>query len=205
MNVRFLMLSIFQMGMIFNAQGGLTSSRSTISPNDVMAPPVRTVPAPVPQKESRKTDMLLGALSFGSAILPYLGQVTSMLSNDQVEAATQVHSDLVVQTDQVSRIRRGVEQDSHQNADSFFGVILAPFNVIWETATIIYDVLCVTKKQGLTDFQYPSETVRNKRDTFFVNPFKTLNNGPDLTNTYSMTLPNHVSTRKSIPQITISP
>ena len=187
-----------------DAQGGIISPRSsktTMSPNDVLAPPVQPVYMP-PKSSSSKTDVLVGALGVTSAVLPYLGQLTQMFSSDE-PVATHPAGELVLKTDQVSRFKRNVVEDleSEIASDSFLGMLISPFTVIWETATIIYDVLMVTNEQGLTDFKESSNPVRSKRsifDIFNANDLKdySLKYGSDLAQV-KYTLPDHVSISKT--------
>ena len=99
MSKRTLFVLISILAISSNAKGGLTSPRSprsTVSPNDVVAPPVQTIY--VPQKESSsKTDALLGALSFTTAVLPYIGHFTDMFKSDEVEKTADPGQQIVLQ------------------------------------------------------------------------------------------------------------
>ena len=179
MKIEFALVFCSILAVISNAKGGLTSPRSTLSPNDVAAPPIQPIYVPT-QEKSSKTDAILSAMGFASAILPYIGQVTQMLKNDEVEHKPDVASSIVARTDQVSRLKRRVAEDFEDEivTDSFLGSILSPANVILETAIIILDVLAVTKEQGLTDYQ--SDSVRNRREILSrdsdLSPFGTVSN-----------------------------
>ena len=191
--------------LISNAQGGLTSLRSsksthktTPSPNDVLAPPVQVVQVPS-KSSSSKTDVLVGALGVTSAILPYLGSLTQLLSSNEPSETPNPASEVILQTDQVSRLKRDMVEDLENEiiTDSFLNVIFSPFTVMWETATIILDVLKVTHEQGLTELEVPEGLVRSRRSIFDIfnsdtRKDFTSNYGPDLTNV-RITLPNHVS------------
>ena len=186
--------------IITNAQGGLTSPRTpkkTHSPNDVLAPPVQVIHAP-PKSSSSKTDVLVGALGVTSAVLPYLGQLTHLFSSDDPKPANPTE-EVVLAADQVSRLQRDVIQDLEQEiiSDSFLGLIASPFTIAWETATIIFDVLDLTNRQGLTQFEVPESLVRSKRSIFDFFDRDTPDNviskyGPDLTS-ITLSLPDQVS------------
>ena len=169
---------IFQYQMIllvvFSAQGALLSPtkknhgvKTTISPNDVIEPSVVRPTPPIKQSSSR-TDMLVGALSVTSALLPYLNYFTSFLPKGQAEEAaapTPSVSHAVVTTNNVSRQPREVTEDvvAEGVLDTFIGSILGPYGVIVEVASILIDVLAFTEAEGLTD---PISFSRKKRDLY---------------------------------------
>ena len=186
MKIRTLFDSLLVLVIVTHAKGGLTSSRSprtTLSPNDVLAPPVQTIY--VPQKESSsKTDALLSAMSFTTAVLPYIGHLTSMFKSDEVEPSADPAQKLIVHANNVSRKIRSTENDSKidSSSDSLVGIILSPLNVLWETANIILDVLAVTREQGLTDSQ--TYSYRARRDLVYKDDARSLYYGPDLASRY---------------------
>ena len=171
-------LSIFQYQMIllaiFSAQGALLSPtkrnqnvKTTISPNDVIEPSVIRPTPPVKQGSSR-TDMLVGALSVTSALLPYLNYFTSFLPKGQAEEVAAPDSSVsqaVVTTNNVSRQPREITEDvvAEGVLDTFIGSILGPYGVIVEIASILIDVLAVTEAEGLTD---PISFSRKRRDLY---------------------------------------
>ena len=158
--------------VVFYAQGALISPtkknqgvKTTISPNDVIIPSVARPTPPVKQSGSR-TDMLVGALSVTSALLPYLNYFTSFLPKGQAEEVASPASPVthaVATTNHVSRKTREVAEEvvSEGVLDTFIGSVLGPFGLAYEIANILIDVLAFTHAEGLTD---PISFSRRKRD-----------------------------------------
>ena len=162
----------FLLMVVFHAQGALISptkkhysTRTTVSPNDVIEPAVHRPSPPIKQSSSR-TDMLVGALSVTSALIPYLNYFTDFLSKGQAEEVKTPPApiqNVVTSTDNVSRNRRENTEEaiSEEVLDTFIGSVLGPFGVAVEIANILIDVLAFTQAEGLTD---PITLPRGKRD-----------------------------------------
>ena len=179
-------ISILQYQMIlmviFYAQGALLSPtkknqgvKTTISPNDVVIPSVARPTPPIKQSSSR-TDMLVGALSVTSALLPYLNYFTSFLPKGQAEEAAIPHA--VATTNTVSRQKRENSEDivSEGVLDTFIGAVISPFGVAVEIVSILIDVLAFTEAEGLTE---PMSFSRKRRDLTHLSDLPQIRFGTD--------------------------
>ena len=165
--------------VILCIQGALISptkkhftTRSTVSPNDVVIPSVHSPSVPIKESSSR-SDLLLGALSVTSALLPYIDVFTRFLPSgqaDEVDTSVAPVTHAVVQTNNVSRKTREVSEEIIVEGvvDTFFGSLLGPLGVAAEIITIVIDVLAYTQEEGLTD---PIILSRGKRDTVEIDLF----------------------------------
>ena len=163
--VAILLATFYAQGALISPTKKISNVRTTISPNDVIIPPMHQ-PTPPVTKSGSRTDMLVGALSVTSALLPYLNFFTDFLSKGQAEEVASPTSPVthaVASTNHVSRNTREVAEEvvSEGVLDTFIGSVLGPFGLAYEIATILIDVLAFTQAEGLTD---PISFSRRKRD-----------------------------------------
>ena len=175
-----LLATFYAQGALISPTKKITGIKTTISPNDVVIPPVQQNNPPVAKSGSR-TDMLVGALSVTSALLPYLNYFTDFLPKGQAEEVAAPNSPVdhaVATTNHVSRDTREVAEEvvSEGVLDTFIGSVLGPFGLAYEIATILIDVLAFTQAEGLTD---PISFSRRKRDLSPTYDFPSIHFGTD--------------------------
>ena len=88
-----LLATFYAQGALISPSKKISGVKTTVSPNDVVIPSIQQ-PEPPINKSGARTDMLVGALSVTSALLPYLNFFTDFLSSGQAEevaAPTYLH------------------------------------------------------------------------------------------------------------------
>ena len=175
-----LLATFYAQGALISPSKKISGVKTTVSPNDVVIPSIQQ-PEPPINKSGARTDMLVGALSVKSALLPYLNFFTDFLSSGQAEevaAPTSPVTHAVTSTNHVSRGSREVTEEvvSEEMLDTFIGSVLGPFGVAYEIATILIDVLAFTQAEGLTDHISFS---RRKRDLSQSYDFPQIHFGTD--------------------------